>query len=132
MAGKEKITALPHSPSSANLPQKPRRLPMPSNNRVELTGFLGKDAKLIEKNGKKFVALNVATTDSYKDDSDQWQDKESVWHDALVFRPAAVQFAEKLKKGDKVELIGSLSYKLFKDENGVADTFRVYPPDYWT
>ncbi|GAB3967717.1 hypothetical protein GCM10028806_10520 [Spirosoma terrae] len=91
---------------------------MPSNNRVELTGFLGQDAKLIEKNGKKFVALNVATTDSYKDDSGQWQDKESVWHDVLVFRPFAVQFAEKLKKGDKVELIGSLSYKPFKDENG--------------
>jgi single-strand DNA-binding protein len=91
---------------------------MSSNNRVELTGFLGNDPKVIEKEGKKFVALRLATTDSYKDDSGQWQDKESVWHDVLVFRPAAVQFAEKLKKGDKVELIGSLSYKSFKDENG--------------
>lgn len=91
---------------------------MPSNNRVELNGFLGNDPKVIDKEGKKFVALRLATTDSYKDDSGQWQDKESVWHDVLVFRPAAVQFAEKLKKGDKVELIGSLSYKSFKDENG--------------
>lgn len=93
---------------------------MSSNNRVELTGFLGNDPKVIEKEGKKFVALRLATTDSYKDDSGQWQDKESVWHDVLVFRPAAVQFAEKLKKGDKVELIGSLSYKSFKDENAFS------------
>lgn len=91
---------------------------MSSNNRVELTGFLGLDAKLIEKEDKKFVALRVATTDSYKDDSGNWIDKETLWHDVLVFRPLAVQFAEKLKKGDKVDIIGSLSYKPFKDENG--------------
>lgn len=40
---------------------------MSSNNRIELTGFLGLDAKLVEKEDKKFVALRVATTDSYKD-----------------------------------------------------------------
>lgn len=91
---------------------------MSSNNRVELTGFLGNDPKVIDKEGKKFVALRLATTDSYKDDSGQWQDKESVWHDVLVFRPVAVQFAEKLKRGDKVELIGSLAYKPFKGEDG--------------
>lgn len=89
-----------------------------SNNRVELTGFLGQDAKLIEQEGKKFVALSIATTDSYKDDAGQWHDKETIWHNVLVFRPAAIQFAEKLKKGDKVELVGSLSYKPFKDEKG--------------
>ncbi|HAK77560.1 MAG TPA: hypothetical protein DCM71_11765, partial [Runella sp.] len=74
--------------------------------------------KLIEQEGKKFVALSIATTDSYKDDAGQWHDKETIWHNVLVFRPVAIQFAEKLKKGDKVELIGSLSYKPFKDENG--------------
>jgi single-strand DNA-binding protein len=89
-----------------------------SNNRVELTGFLGQDAKLIEQEGKKFVALSIATTDSYKDDSGQWHEKETIWHNVLVFRPTAIQFSEKLKKGDKVELVGSLSYKPFKDENG--------------
>lgn len=91
---------------------------MSSNNRIELTGFLGNDPKVIEKEGKKFVALRLATTDSYRDDSGQWQDKESVWHDVLVFRPLAIQFAEKLKKGDKVEIIGSLFYKPLKGEDG--------------
>lgn len=45
----------------------------------------------------------------HKDDSDHWQDKDTVWHDVLVFRPTAVQFAEELKKGDKIELRGSLN-----------------------
>lgn len=48
---------------------------MTRNNRVELHGFLGQDAKNIEADGKTFVALRIATTDSYKDEKDQWQEK---------------------------------------------------------
>lgn len=91
---------------------------MAKNNKVELHGFLGQDAKIMETDGKTFVSLRIATTDSYKDENDQWQDKESIWHEVLVFRPLAVQFAKELIKGDLVDVTGSISYRPFKDEKG--------------
>lgn len=91
---------------------------MARNNKIELHGFLGQDAKVIESDGKTFVSLRVATTDSYKDENDKWQDKESIWHEVLVFRPLAVQFAKELKKDNLVDITGSISYRPFKDEQG--------------
>ena len=94
---------------------------MAYNCKVELNGAIGKDAKIIDKDGKTFVALRVATRDSYpvqEGDKTVWKDKESLWHDVLVFRPYSVAIAKELTKGDIVEITGSLSYRPFKDENG--------------
>jgi single stranded DNA-binding protein len=94
---------------------------MAYNCKIELNGVLGQDAKTIEKEDKTFVALRVATTDSYPvKDGEQtiWKNKESLWHDVLVFRPSAVSIAKELKKSEIVEISGSLSYRPFKDENG--------------
>ncbi|MCW5921435.1 MAG: single-stranded DNA-binding protein [Saprospiraceae bacterium] len=96
---------------------------MATNCKIELNGFLGADPKSISKNGKTFIALRVATTDSYpvKDEKTgeiKWKDKETVWHDVLVFRPNAAHFARDLKKGDAVTISASLGYKTFKDESG--------------
>lgn len=95
---------------------------MAYNCKIELNGNLGVDAKTIEKNGKTFVSLRVATKDSYpkkEGDNTVWTDsKETLWHDVLVFRPYVVAIAKSLQKGDRVEIIGSLSYRTFKDENG--------------
>lgn len=96
---------------------------MANNCKIELNGFLGADPKSISKNGKTFIALRIATTDSYpvKDEKTgemKWKDKESIWHDVLFFRPNAAHFARDLKKGDAVTIAGSLGYKPFKDENG--------------
>lgn len=94
-----------------------------SNSKIELIGFLGSDPKTITKNEKTFIILNIATTDSYPVTNEQtgeitWKDKETVWHDVLVFRPTTIQFAKELKKGDRVEVKGTLSYKIFKDAEG--------------
>jgi single stranded DNA-binding protein len=96
---------------------------MANNCKIELNGYLGADPKSISKNGKTFIALRVATTDTYpvKDEKTgevKWKDKETIWHDVLVFRPQAAHFARDLKKGDAVQISGSLAYKPFKDENG--------------
>ncbi len=96
---------------------------MATNCKIELNGYLGNDPKSISKNGKTFIALRIATTDSYpvKDEKTgeiKWKDKETIWHDVLVFRPNAAHFARDLKKGDAVSITGSLSYQPFKDENG--------------
>ncbi|MCB0651520.1 MAG: single-stranded DNA-binding protein [Saprospiraceae bacterium] len=95
---------------------------MAYNCKIELNGNLGADPKVIDKNGKTFIALRVATKDSYPEKEGEttvWKDsKTTLWHDVLVFRPIAVEIAKKLEKGDRVEIIGSLSYRPFKDDQG--------------
>lgn len=96
---------------------------MAINCKIELNGYLGADPKSITKNGKTFIALRIATTDSYpvtdeKTGEIKWKDKETIWHDVLVFRPQAAHFARDLKKGDAVTISGGLGYKAFKDEKG--------------
>ncbi len=94
---------------------------MTSNNMVQLSGYLGQEPKVIIKESKSFTVLQVATNDNYptKEGSEtKWIEKETAWHDVLVFRPAAAKFASALKKGDRVELSGSISYRVFKDEKG--------------
>ena len=96
---------------------------MAINNKIELNGYLGQDAKSISKDGKSFIALRVATTDSYPEVDEKtgevkWKDKDSIWHDVLVFRAQAAHFAKDLKKGDAVEITGGIAYKAFKDEQG--------------
>lgn len=94
---------------------------MAINNRIELHGHLGMDAKTVEKEGKSFVVLRVATTDSYpigQGEEIKWKDRETIWHDVLVFRPATAYFARDLKKGDRVQVTGSISYRPFNDAEG--------------
>ena len=98
---------------------------MAVNCKIELNGFLGSDAKTITHNGKSFVVLNIATTDSYpikdeKTGETKWKDKETVWHEVLVFRAQVAHFARDLRKGDAVSINGSLAYKPFKDEKGYS------------
>mgnify|MGYP001282072332 CR=1 FL=1 len=93
---------------------------MAINDKIEIKGNLGQDAKLVKKDGKAFVALRVATTNSYFDkEKGSWVNEETTkWHSVLVFRPVLVQIAKKLKKGARVEITGSTSYKPFKGEDG--------------
>jgi single stranded DNA-binding protein len=97
---------------------------MAINNKIELNGYLGKDAKSVKtKNDKSFIILSVATTDSYPEVDEKtgevkWKDKGTMWHDVLVFRPQAAHFAKDLKKGDAVEINGGIAYRMFKDEEG--------------
>lgn len=94
---------------------------MAYHNRVELLGHLGDDPKVVEKSGKSFVVLSLATTDSYPEEKDgetKWIDRETVWHKVIVFRPTTAHYARDLKKGDRVQITGELSYRPFKDEEG--------------
>ena len=94
---------------------------MAINNRVELHGHLGADPKVIGKDDKTFLVLRLATTDSYpvgQGEEVKWKDRETIWHDVLVFKPATAHFARDLKKGDRVQITGAISYRPFKDAEG--------------
>jgi len=92
---------------------------MAINNNVTLKGNLGSEARIHEdKEGREFAALSLATTDSYKDDQDQWHEKDAIWHNVIAFSPSVVAILKTLKKGTRVEITGSLSYRPFDVTNG--------------
>lgn len=95
---------------------------MAYNAHIELNGNLGADPKLIDKDGKSFIALRIATTDSYpvkEGETTTWKDSNTtLWHDVLIFRPAAIDKAKTLKKGDRIEVRGSISYRSIKGADG--------------
>lgn len=86
---------------------------MAYNNTIILTGNMGAEAKIVEQDGKTFAAFSIATTDSYLDDNEQWVQKDTRWHNVLVFFPHVIQQIKSLKKGTRLELTGSLSYRSF-------------------
>lgn len=86
---------------------------MAYNNTVKLFGNMGSEAKIIEKDGKLMAAFSLATTDSYLDEDGNWQQKETVWHNVLIFSPYVIQQVKSLKTGSRIELDGSLSYRPF-------------------
>ena len=87
---------------------------MAKNNTAILTGNMGSEAKIIEKEGKPFATFSLATTDSYKNENEEWVQKDSIWHDILVFNPKVIEQVKALKKGSRIEVTGSISYRPFK------------------
>ncbi|NEZ61028.1 single-stranded DNA-binding protein [Leptolyngbyaceae cyanobacterium CCMR0081] len=85
---------------------------MANNNTVILTGNLGQAPDVFkDKNGKPFVRLSLATTDSYKPEgSDEWQDQDTVWHTCFAYREAA-RYAKSFKKGERVKILGKIAYQ---------------------
>lgn len=93
---------------------------MAINNTVTLIGNMGSEARIEKSNkdGNEFAAVSIATTDSYKDDSDQWHEKETVWHSVVAFSPKVMEVLKSLKKGTRVQITGSLSYRPYDVTNG--------------
>lgn len=87
---------------------------MDKNNSVKLIGNMGSEARTTEKDGKLMAAFSLATTDSYIDDKGEWQKKQTVWHNVLVFNKAAIAIVESFKKGARIEVEGSISYRPFE------------------
>ncbi len=99
---------------------KQRRLNMTNINTVTLTGNMGSEAKIIETAEKPFATFSLATTGSYKDENDEWQQKETIWHNILVFNPRVIEQVKNLKKGSRLEISGSISYRSFEVQTEVG------------
>lgn len=88
---------------------------MALNNSVTLVGNITSEARIHEKNDKLFAAFSIATKDSYKDKaSDEWKDKATEFHSVLVFKPETVQLMKSFKKGARLQVEGSISYRDFE------------------
>lgn len=90
-----------------------------SKNRVNLIGYLGQDPKIEKtKNNDEFAILSVATSDYYKDKEGNAQ-QATQWHNVVIFQSNSVKFLkEYAKKGDLVDIEGSLEKFKSTDDSG--------------
>jgi len=87
---------------------------MTYNNTVTIIGNTGDDAQFYTTDNNAFATFSLATTDSYKDKEGNWQNKETVWHQIMVFNPFVIKALEAYKKGTRLKVTGSISYRDFK------------------
>lgn len=102
-------------------------------NKVTLIGRLGKNPEIRTLEAGTCIAkFTLATDESYKDKSGQWQ-TTTEWHNLILWGKVA-EYAEKsLKKGDLVYVEGKLTSRSWQDEHGVTkyitevrvETFRL-------
>jgi single-strand DNA-binding protein len=87
-------------------------------NKVLLIGNLGADPEVRQSPGGTVVAtLNLATTDSRKDQTGNWQE-HTEWHRVTVFGRTAEVARDYLRKGGKVFVEGRLQTRKWQDKNG--------------
>ncbi len=87
-------------------------------NKVILVGNLGKDPEVRHlENGTAVAKFSVATNESYKDKSGEWQNMTE-WHNVVVWRYLAEKAERTLKKGGLVYIEGKLTTRKWQDADG--------------
>ncbi|MDD2550521.1 MAG: single-stranded DNA-binding protein [Bacteroidales bacterium] len=93
-------------------------------NKVELQGFLGRDAEIRTfDSGRTLVSLSVATNESYKNAQGEWVNNTS-WHTVAHWRTKMDEsIAENFKKGALVSVVGKLNTRKYTDKEGQTKYF---------
>ncbi len=87
-------------------------------NKVILVGNLGQDPEVrYMPNGNAVANITVATSESWKDQQGQVQERTE-WHRCVLYRRLAEIAGEYLKKGAKVYLEGRLQTREWQDQQG--------------
>ncbi len=87
-------------------------------NKVILIGNLGRDPEVRQLEGGVSVGkFSIATNESFKDKSGEWQQKTE-WHDIVVWRNLAERAERDLKKGSLVFVEGKLTHRKWQDKDG--------------
>jgi len=90
-----------------------------SLNRVTLIGNLGKDPEIkVIPSGSRVANFTMATSESYKDKSGEWQETTE-WHNINCWDFVADK-ASKLSKGAKVYVEGKIKTRSYQDKEGVT------------
>ena len=87
-------------------------------NKVIIVGNLGNDPEVrYMPNGNAVANLSVATSESWKDQQGQQQEKTE-WHKVTMYRRLAEIAGEYLKKGSQIYLEGKLQTRKWQDQQG--------------
>ncbi len=88
-------------------------------NKVTLIGRLGSDPEIKRLEGGSTVGrFSVATSDSYKDKNNEWQESTE-WHNIVVWGSLAERAEKHLKKGMQVYVEGKITYRKYTDKDNV-------------
>lgn len=88
-------------------------------NKVILIGNLGKDPETRHLEGGTTVSkFTLATNENYKDRSGEWQ-KNTEWHDVVVWRHLAEKVERDFKKGMLVYVEGKIKKRKYQDKDGI-------------
>lgn len=91
-------------------------------NKVILIGRLGKDPEVrYMPNGEAVCNFSVATSESWKDNNGQKQERTE-WHNITMYRKLAEIAGQYLKKGSQVYLEGKIQSRKYTDKNGAERT----------
>ena len=91
---------------------------MPTLNRVQLIGRLGKDPESkYTPTGKKVCHFSLAVSNRWKDKNGEKQEKTE-WHRVAFFGKLAEIAGEYLKKGSQVYVEGRLQTRKWQDKDG--------------
>ena len=91
-------------------------------NKVILIGRLGKDPETrFMPNGEAVCNFSVATSESWKDQSGQLQERVE-WHNVTMYRRLAEIAGQYLKKGSQVYLEGKIQSRKYQGKDGVERT----------
>lgn len=90
-----------------------------SVNKVILVGNLGQDPDVrTTPQGTPVASINIATSESYKDKSGNWQENTE-WHRVTLWDYLADNASRNLKKGSKVYIEGKLQTRSY-EKDGVT------------
>ena len=89
-----------------------------SNNRVQLTGNLGKDPEIknLDKGGK-LAKFSMATRDYFINRAGE-KSEDTQWHYVVAWGKLAEQVEADLKKGSFVSIEGKLVTRSYEDKEG--------------
>jgi len=92
---------------------------MSSINKVMLIGRLGKDPEIRHtQNGKAIANFSLATSEKWKDQSGQQQERTE-WHRVVVFGNLAGIVERYIKKGSQIYVEGKMQTRKWTDQQGV-------------
>jgi len=87
-------------------------------NKVILVGNLGNDPEVrYMPNGNAVANLSLATSESWKDQQGQQQERTE-WHRITMYRRLAEVAGEYLKKGSQIYVEGKLQTRKWQDQQG--------------
>lgn len=87
-------------------------------NKVILVGNLGNDPEVrYMPNGNAVANLSIATSESWKDQQGQMQERTE-WHRLTMYRRLAEVAGEYLKKGSQIYVEGKLQTRKWQDQQG--------------
>ncbi|HUX78517.1 MAG TPA: single-stranded DNA-binding protein [Alphaproteobacteria bacterium] len=88
-------------------------------NKVILQGNIGRAPEIsLTQEGKKMATFSLATTQSWKDATGEWQSSTD-WHRIAVFRDSTIGWVKDvLRRGDSVYVEGKLTYHQWTDKFG--------------